>query len=44
MTFLIDLFRSKPISKKFSDILKNVKSILVVDEQTQWKFNFSCAV
>ena len=34
--FLIDLFRSKPISKKFSDILKNVKSILVVDEQTQY--------
>lgn len=34
--FLIDLFRSKPISEKFSEALKNIKSVLVVDEQTQY--------
>ena len=34
--FLIDLFRLKLISEKFSDNLKNVKTVLVVDEQTQY--------
>ena len=34
--FLIDLFRSKPISKKFSKLMKNIKKIVVVDEQTQY--------
>jgi len=34
--FLIDLFRSKPISSKLIGILKNIKSIMVVDEQTQY--------
>lgn len=34
--FIIDLFRSKPISKKFSEMCKNIKKILVVDEQTQY--------
>ena len=34
--FLIDLFRSKPISAKFSECLKDVNKIVVVDEQTQF--------
>tara|TARA_Y100000591_G_C21784513_1_gene672996 strand:+ start:14 stop:859 length:846 start_codon:yes stop_codon:yes gene_type:complete len=34
--FLIDLFRSKPISKKFSEIMSKIKKIIVVDEQTQY--------
>ena len=34
--FIIDLFRSKPISNKFCKTLKNVKTVLVVDEQTQY--------
>ena len=34
--FLVDLFRSKPISKNLINLLKNVKKIIVVDEQTQY--------
>ena len=41
--YLIDLFRSKPISKKLIELLKNTKKIIVVDEQTQYG-NLSSAV
>ena len=34
--FLVDLFRSKPISPKLVKLLRNTKKILVVDEQTQY--------
>ena len=34
--FLVDLFRSKPISEKFTSKMKNITKIVVVDEQTQY--------
>jgi len=34
--FIVDLYRSKPISDKFVKIMKNIKKIIVVDEQTQY--------
>ena len=34
--YLVDLFRSKPISSKFIDKVKHAKKIVVVDEQTQY--------
>lgn len=34
--FLVDLFRSKPISKNFVSLLEKVKKIIVIDEQTQY--------
>ena len=34
--FLVDLFRSKPISKKFVTLMNKVKKIVVIDEQTQY--------
>ncbi len=34
--FIVDLFRSKPISKKFIQLMKNIKKVVVVDEQTQY--------
>jgi len=41
--YLVDLFRSKPISKKLIDLLKKTKKIIVVDEQTQYG-NLSSAI
>jgi len=34
--YLVDLFRSKPISKKLIDLIKDSKKVIVVDEQTQY--------
>lgn len=34
--FLVDLFRSKPVSNKLIDLLRDVKKVIVVDEQTQY--------
>ena len=41
--YLVDLFRSKPISKKLIELLGKTKKIVVVDEQTQYG-NLSSAV
>lgn len=41
--YLVDLFRSKPISKNLIKLIKNTKKIIVVDEQTQYG-NLSSAV
>jgi|TARA_Y100000389_G_scaffold198468_1_gene235021 transketolase len=41
--YLVDLFRSKPISKKLIELLRKTKKIVVVDEQTQYG-NLSSAV
>lgn len=41
--YLVDLFRSKPISKKLIELLGITKKIVVVDEQTQYG-NLSSAV
>ena len=41
--FIVDLFRSKPISKKLVNLLTKVDKIIVVDEQTQYG-NLSTAV
>ncbi|MDA9794587.1 hypothetical protein N8129_04050 [Pelagibacteraceae bacterium] len=41
--YLVDLYRSKPISKKLIDLLKDTRKIVVVDEQTQYG-NLSSAV
>ena len=41
--FIIDLFRSKPISKKLVNLLSKTNKIIVVDEQTQYG-NLSTAV
>tara|TARA_B100000575_G_C23133190_1_gene657701 strand:- start:639 stop:1559 length:921 start_codon:yes stop_codon:yes gene_type:complete len=41
--YLVDLFRSKPISKNLIELIKNAKKIIVVDEQTQYG-NLSSAV
>lgn len=41
--YLVDLFRSKPISKKLIELLNKTKKIIVVDEQTQYG-NLSSAV
>ena len=41
--YLVDLFRSKPISKKLVELLNSTKKIVVVDEQTQYG-NLSSAV
>ena len=34
LCFIVDLYNSKPISQKLANKLKNIKKILVVDEQT----------
>ena len=34
--YLVDLFRSKPISKKLIELMNKTKKIVVVDEQTQY--------
>lgn len=34
--YLIDLFRSKPISVEFINKIRNTKKVIVVDEQTQY--------
>lgn len=41
--YLVDLFKSKPISKKLVELLNSTKKIIVVDEQTQYG-NLSSAV